>query len=156
MESLCDLVERWKPRGWAEEAWQIKGAVGPFLEKRLRERKLYIVRAQFPTKQDKAIRAQSIRGRMSMDGLYVPIGAPWYPDFKSELMAFPAGRNDDQVDTLGLIGQVLDKMISGSKPVPEKEKPKVLSTDPALCTVTLTDLFEANERRSRKGYVRIH
>lgn len=156
VEAMCDMVERWKPLGWAEESGQIKGSVGPFLEKRLRERKLYIVRAQFPTKVIKAVRAQSVRGRMSMDGLYVPIGAPWYPDFKSELMAFPAGRNDDQVDALGLIGQVLDKMISGAKAGPEAEKPKVLSTDPAQCTVTLTDLFEANERRGRRAYSRIH
>ena len=37
----------------------------------------------------------------------------------------------------GLIGQVLDKMIPGSGPQIEPEKPKVFSTDPASCTVTM-------------------
>jgi hypothetical protein len=93
---------------------------------------------------------------MAMDGLYVPIHAPWYPEFRRELMAFPAGKYDDQVDAIGLIGQVLDKMVSG-RPLPaEPEKPKILSTDPLTCTVTLTDLFEANEKRGKYHVSRIH
>ena len=47
---------------------------------------------------DKAVRAQSIRGRMALDGLYVPISASWFSQFRSELLTFPTGRNDDQVD----------------------------------------------------------
>jgi hypothetical protein len=38
IESFCDLVERWKPIGWAEETGQIRAGVGPFLEaKHLRD-----------------------------------------------------------------------------------------------------------------------
>jgi predicted phage terminase large subunit-like protein len=156
VETFCDLVEKWKPLGWAEETGQIKSSVGPFLEKRLRERKLWIARAKFPTKGDKSVRAQSIRGRMSMDGLYVPFHASWYPAFKAELMVFPAGRNDDMVDALGLLGQVLDKMVRGRPTPGNEERPKVLSTDPSQCTVTLEDLFQANEGRARsRGTLRI-
>lgn len=116
IDALCDLVIRWKPLGWAEETGQIKAAIGPFLERRLRERKAYVYRQQFPTRGDKAVRAQSIRGRMAMDGLYVPISQGWYPDFRSELLSFPAAKHDDQVDALGLIGQLLDDMITRQKP----------------------------------------
>lgn len=115
VESLCDLVKEWKPIAWAEEQGQIRSGVGPFLERRLRERKAYVGREQFPTRGDKAVRAQSIRGRMALEGLYVPINAPWYPDLRSELLSFPAGKHDDQVDALGLVGQLLDKMMSGIK-----------------------------------------
>jgi predicted phage terminase large subunit-like protein len=156
VEALCNMVEQWRPLGWAEETGQVKSGVGPFLTKRLRERHLYIARAQFPTRGDKAVRAQSIRGRMAMDGLYVPIHAPWYPEFRRELLSFPAGKHDDQVDAIGLIGQVLDKMVSGHMAPVEPEKPKVLSTDPLLCTVTLDDLFEANEHRGKYHVSRIH
>ena len=109
--------------GWAEEQGQIKSGVGPFLEKRMRERQAYVVREQFPTRGDKAVRAQSMRGRMALEGLYVPINAPWYADFRSELLSFPAGKHDDQVDAIGLVGQLLDKMFAGDKPA-EPEKPK--------------------------------
>jgi predicted phage terminase large subunit-like protein len=110
-----------KPIGWAEEQGQIRAGVGPFLERRMRERQAYVARAQFPTRGDKAVRAQSIRGRMELDGLYVPVGAPWYADFRSELLSFPAGKYDDQVDALGLIGQVLVKMTAGALPKPPEK-----------------------------------
>ena len=85
----------------------------------MRERKAYAARAQFPTRGDKAVRAQSIRGRMELDGLYIPTQARWYSAFLSELLNFPAGKHDDQVDALGLIGQVLDRMNAGAAPKSE-------------------------------------
>jgi len=61
---------------------------------------------------------------MALEGLYVPVNAPWYAEFRSELLGFPAGKHDDQVDALGLVGQLLDKMIPGLKPKePEPPKP---------------------------------
>jgi predicted phage terminase large subunit-like protein len=111
------------PVGWAEEKGQISAGVGPALERRCRERQAYIYREQFPTRGDKAVRAQSIRGRMALEGLYVPVDAPWYAEFKSELLSFPAGKYDDQVDALGLIGQLLDQMVPGQA-IKEPPKPK--------------------------------
>jgi len=63
---------------------------------------------------------------MALEGLYVPTGSAWWPDLRSELLSFPAGKHDDQVDALGLVGQLLDKMLSGEKPKPA-EKPTDLS-----------------------------
>lgn len=113
VEAFCDLVKQWKPIGWSEETGQIRSGVGPFLQKRMMETGALVYREQFPTRGDKAVRAQSIRGRMAMSGLYVPINAPWYPALRSELLSFPAGKHDDQVDALGLVGQLLDKMLTG-------------------------------------------
>ena len=113
IEAFCDLVRRWKPIEWAEETGQIRAGVGPFLERRMRERQAFVLRRQFPTRGDKAVRAQSIRGRMAMDGLYVPHGAAWFPALRSELLSCWAGKHDDQADMLGLIGQLLDKIMHG-------------------------------------------
>jgi predicted phage terminase large subunit-like protein len=122
----CRLVREWKPLDWAEETGQISSGLGPFIEQEARRSRAYVNREQFPTRADKQVRAQSIRGRMSMDGLYVPTSAPWYADFRAELLSFPAGKHDDQVDALGLVGQLLDVMIEGRlPPKPEPEKPKV-------------------------------
>jgi predicted phage terminase large subunit-like protein len=123
IEAFCDLVTKWKPLGWAEEQGQIRSGIGPFLDKRQRDRKAYVYREQFPTRGDKAVRAQSIRGRMALEGLYVPSAAKWYADLRSELLSFPAGKHDDQVDALGLVGQLMARMSVGQKPV-EPEKPK--------------------------------
>ncbi len=124
VEAFCDLVEQWKPIGWAEETGQIKAGVGPFLDRRMRDRKAYVWREQFPTRGDKAVRAQSIRGRMGQEGLYVPAGAPWLADFRAELLSFPAGRHDDQVDALGLVGQLLDKMFVPPPPKKNDKPPR--------------------------------
>jgi predicted phage terminase large subunit-like protein len=123
VEAFCDLVLKWKPLGWAEEVGQIRSGIGPYLDRRQRERCAYVYRQAFPTRSDKAIRCQSIRGRMALEGLYVPVNAPWYPDFLAELLSFPAGKHDDICDSLGLVGQTLDVMVKGNKPVPP-EKPE--------------------------------
>ncbi|MBV8474090.1 MAG: terminase family protein [Hyphomicrobiales bacterium] len=120
--ALCDLALRWKPMGWAEETGQIKSGVGPFLEREMRARRAYVAREQFPTRGDKAIRAQSFRGLIATRGLRIPVGAPWRADFESELLRFPAGVHDDQVDCMGLIGQLLDTMIEGTRPHQEVAK----------------------------------
>src|SRR5262249_3402573 len=146
-------------------------------EQRLRERRAYVARKSFPARGNKETRAQSIRGRMALDGLYLPASAQvtvgaglggepvvrgdfgnappallglrhegaalppavnaivpavddvdsaqpvaardeWVAAFRYELLHFPHGRNDDQVDALSLIGQLLDIMIKG-RPKPE-------------------------------------
>jgi hypothetical protein len=48
IEAYCDLVLKWKPMEWAEEQGQIRSGVGPFLERRARERKAYCVRIAIP------------------------------------------------------------------------------------------------------------
>ncbi len=112
----CDLVKKWRPVAWAEETGQIRAALGPMIEAEARRTGAYVHRQQFPTRGDKSVRAQSIRARMSMRGLYVPSTAPWLQDFEAELLRFPAGVHDDIVDSLGLIGQLLDRVRPGAAP----------------------------------------
>ena len=40
---------------------------------------------------------------------------------ESELLGFPAGRHDDQVDALGLVGQLLDRMTACRPPKQDPE-----------------------------------
>src|SRR5215217_1967199 len=123
VDAFCDLVRKHKPVGWAEETGQIKSGVGPFLLKRQMEREAYVAREQFATRGDKAIRAQSFRGLIATRGLRIHKDAPFLADLVSEMMSFPVGVHDDQVDMLGLIGQLIDRMSNGSKPKPPPDKP---------------------------------
>jgi hypothetical protein len=95
--------------------------VGPFFERMQRERDAWVYRRDFPVRADKAVRAQSIRGRMALNGLYVPQAAVWPPSLRSELLGFPTGKHDDIVDALGLIGQLLDTISVGTKPEPPQK-----------------------------------
>jgi predicted phage terminase large subunit-like protein len=136
VEAFCDLVRKWKPIGWAEETGQIKSGVGPFLVKRMLETASYVAREQFPTRGDKAVRAQSFRGRIAMSGLHIPRDAPWKSDVISEMMSFPVGVHDDIADSLGLVGQLLDRMLAGVPLPPKPEEPnpeeEMMITPPPL------------------------
>jgi predicted phage terminase large subunit-like protein len=101
---------------WATEKGQIASGVGPYLDRRQRERRAYVYRQAFPTRGDKAVRAQSFRGYIAQHGLYVPQDAPWYPELRAEMLGFPAAKHDDMCDMLGLLGQLIDKMMPGTRP----------------------------------------
>jgi predicted phage terminase large subunit-like protein len=118
IEALCDLVAKYRPLAWAEEGGQIKSGIGPFLDRQMRERRVYVNRTSFPTRGDKSIRARSIQGRMALDGLYYPKRAPWVADWLAELLNFPASKHDDQCDAMGLAGQLLDQMVKGRAGTP--------------------------------------
>lgn len=108
--ALVDMIREHRPLEWAEETGQINSAVGPYIVKALKEANVWTSRKPFASKHDKAVRAQSIRGKIAQHGLWLPANAPWRKDLEAELLTFPTGRHDDQVDALGLIGQLLDKM----------------------------------------------
>ena len=78
-----------------------------------------------------------------MMGLYVPANAPWYADLRAELLSFPAGKYDDQVDALGLAGQLLDVMLKGSKP----SRNMGLAQPRTMNELTLNELYELQPRR---------
>jgi predicted phage terminase large subunit-like protein len=111
-----DLVRQYQPLMWVEEQGQIIKSIGPFLEKRMREEKVYCRREQVTSAADKPTRSRSIQARAAMGKVYLPSKSPWLADFLQELTTFPAGRHDDQVDTVGLIGRMLDELVPASLP----------------------------------------
>lgn len=116
VEALLDLADKHKPMCWAEEDGQIVKSVGPFITQRMRERKVYFRREQFVSIADKPTRSRSFQARAAMRKVYWPRKAPWLADVLNVLHTFPAGRSDDDVDVLGLIGRMLDEMVGGRIP----------------------------------------
>lgn len=111
-----DLVRQHKPMMWVEEQGQIIKSIGPFMDKRMREERVYCRREQVASAADKPTRSRSIQARTSMGKVYLPSKAPWLSDFTSELLTFPAGKHDDMVDAFGLIGRMLDDLVPASVP----------------------------------------
>lgn len=118
VETFINMVAHHKPLMWAEENGQILKSIGPFIHKRMLERRVYCHREQFASSSDKPTRARSFQGRASMGKVYLPHAAPWLDDLLMELLSFPLGKHDDQVDPLGLIGRMLDTMVAGRAPKP--------------------------------------
>jgi predicted phage terminase large subunit-like protein len=123
VEKMLDLGAQWQPLTWALEAGGILSAVMPLLQRRIAERRVYLNCQHFPSRFDKATRAQSIRGKVALDGLHVPTRASWYAAFAQEWLSFPQGRTDDIIDCLALIGRMLPTLLSGRKPTkPDNKK----------------------------------
>jgi predicted phage terminase large subunit-like protein len=120
IDVFCDLIGKHKPLNWAEEDGQIKKSLGPFIFKRMLERKAFCAREQFVCVTDKPTRARSFQARMAMGKVYFPVSAPWMAALETEMFTFPAGVHDDQVDALGLIGRLLDTMVAAHVPQPEE------------------------------------
>jgi predicted phage terminase large subunit-like protein len=165
VHSLADLIDHYHPRRWAFEKGAILNSVGPFMNQVLTERGANTSYEIFPTTHDKETRARSIQGKMSVGwnpadetmaphsngGLRCLSTAHYYPDFRSELLSFPQGRHDDQVDSLGLLGMLIDKFAPPPMLFVEPKPFKMLSSDVRLCTVTLEDMWEANESRNHRN-----
>lgn len=60
--------------------------------------------------KDKVSRAQPTAALMASGGFYVRDRSPWLPDFQSELLQFPHGAHDDQVDAVSLGVSVHNEM----------------------------------------------
>lgn len=153
VESLLDLMERWDPLGWAEESGQIIKAVGAYLVTRMRERQVYGARTQFTSVADKATRARSFQARVASGRVWFPEFAPWWPEMKGELLAFPVGKHDDIVDTLSLLGRMLNKLAKGSVPQEVQQPASVVigsgRAPSDMRPATLDDLWEARKSRRK-------
>ena len=142
VEAFIDTVDKWRPLAWGEEAGQIIRSVGPFISRRMRERRVDCYRVRYAAVADKSVRARSFQAAMASGRVLFPKNAPWLAALVDELMVFPKGKHDDQVDTLGLVG----RMLAGLRP---GETPAVKPTDPRANietrAPTLDELFKANE-----------
>ena len=109
VEQILDLYETWRPGIVGIERGHIEMALGPFLQKRTRERGLN--EAYFKDlkvgRRDKEARARAIQGRMQQGMVYFPKDAVWTGTMVAELLRFPNGAHDDQVDALAWIGLMM-------------------------------------------------
>lgn len=99
-------LDRWEPK------WQFVEAVG--VGKTLYQ---MLVREGLPVKElkadaDKVSRAFPAAARMEAGTVYFLQGAHWVPDLEDELLSFPTGAHDDQVDVISYAVQV---MIEGKR-----------------------------------------
>ena len=109
VERILDLYQEWQPHVVGIEKGHIEMALGPFLQKRVRERGLN--EAYFKDlkvgRRDKEARARAIQGRMQQGMVYFPKDPIWVGPLIAELLRFPNGVHDDQVDALAWIGLMM-------------------------------------------------
>ena len=70
---------------------------------------------------DKVAKTRGVQALFELGRVSFPRKAEWRSDLEAELLQFPAGRHDDQVDVLSLVGRAIDKL-AGSAPAVREVK----------------------------------
>lgn len=110
IEAFLGMLRLWRPEVWGEESGVIMRSVGPLIEQRLREQRIYgTTRRQMPSVSDKASRARTLQARLEMGKVWLPADTSklWVTELIQEMLTFPAGKHDDQVDALSLLCRVV-------------------------------------------------
>ena len=102
VESILNLSARWPSASQVIgfEDGQIWRAIEALLKKRMRERRMYPAIVVLPPITDKLARARPLQGRMQQGMVSFSSSGEWYEEVRNEMLRFPAGVHDDQVDSL--------------------------------------------------------
>lgn len=100
IETILDYQQQWEAQLLGFEDGQIWKALASQFKKRCEERKIYPTYELLVPLTDKMVRANPLKGRMQMGKVYFAKNAAWMPVLQQEMLRFPAGKHDDQVDSL--------------------------------------------------------
>lgn len=108
IDKMFEIHRRWEPEIFGLETGHIDMTLEPFLLKRMEETGVRIGYEKLRTRgKDKQTRARPIQGRMEQGKVFFPRGAVWTEALIAELLSFPMGKHDDQVDCMAWLGQML-------------------------------------------------
>lgn len=134
IEKIFLLHKRYDPMSFLVEDGLIWKAMAPIVNTESMRRMSFPRTVAVSTAgKDKMTRARALQHRMQMGRLLLDPEARWYDDLYFEMVRFPKGPKDDQVDALSHLGMYLESITYLPKWCTE-EGPDV---DPA----TLTSLF---------------
>ena len=108
IDELLRLIKRWKPICAFGEAGVIAKAIEPMLRRRMIETGTRCRMEWLPSISDKATRARGFQARAAMGEVSLLEG-DMGERVLTQLLKFPAGKNDDAVDVCGMIGRALDE-----------------------------------------------
>lgn len=132
---------------WFAGRDHITQSIGPFLNKRMDERREYVTIREIPAIGDKEQRAQAMVGMVARQKVFFPRDAEWSERAINELMAFSNGVHDDFVDALACLGLGLRSQINAAAPKRDEEEPRFGSVG----WLKRMEKWEARERARSSG-----
>lgn len=132
------FMEFWSEKGQISKSW------GPFLKKMMLEEGTFQHITEVTPSRNKQVRAQSIRGLMSMRKVRFPKFASWWPEAEAQLLAFPSVKHDDFVDFLAHLGAGVMSMVK-ARPAVRQTNESIIDAPP----ITLRWMKESDKQERR-------
>jgi len=89
VEYMILMMEKYQPLFWWAGKDHISKSIGPFLRKRMLEKRVFCSIEELPPIGDKQQRAQSIQARMSMMKVVFPVFPAWWAEAHDQMLKFP-------------------------------------------------------------------
>ncbi len=119
VQTFLTLQRLYEPEAIGVEKMLISQAIGPFLREEMLRQNTFINLIQLQhSGKDKVQRARNMQARMRARTVKFDKAADWYSALEDEMLKFPRGVKDDQVDAMAYMGMLLDKMVEA----PTKEE----------------------------------
>ena len=112
IEELIQVQKGYQPEVFTFETEKIDKAIGPFLEKRMRETGVYLNIHKETPSASKTQRGRSIQGMTKSRSVRFDKDTSWYPGLESQLLTIsasgPRGKHDDFFDAFAYLGLTVD------------------------------------------------
>jgi hypothetical protein len=118
-EKTLDMIKRWRIPMWFNEGGVIDKAMGPLINLRMRQRRIFADRRALPSMADKVAKCMSFQGRAAAKTVHFRDNAN-SRRVVGQLCALPAGRYDDAADVCGLVGRAVDQFPVARAPQEKK------------------------------------
>lgn len=124
VDEILDFAAEWDADLLGFEDGQIWKAIEFQYQKRCDERRMFPSFELLKPLTDKMVRANPLRGRMQLGKVYFDKQAPYFTELQKELLHFPAGKHDDQIDSLAW---AIRLTLTKAAPRPRATEPKLPS-----------------------------
>ena len=108
IDEMMAVQERYEPELFGIESGQIKLAIGPFLDVKMREKGVSLNLHPLTPSGDKPTRGKSIQAMMKAGAVKFDKGASWYPALEDEMMKMTnsgaKSGHDDMFDVMAYLG----------------------------------------------------
>ena len=122
VEHMIDQIVAHGPDFLGVEDGQIWKTLRAQFETRMVERQVYQSFEVLQPLTDKIVRAAPLKGRMQLKKVFIQKDAPWTDAFVRELMVFPGGKHDDQVDAASWCTRLTLNHLPKKPPAPPPPK----------------------------------
>ena len=122
VEHMIDQILAWGPDFLGVEDGQIWKSLKSQFETRCTERQVFQAYEVLQPLTDKMVRAGPLRGRMQLKKVFIRKDQLWTDAFVRELMVFPGGKHDDQIDAASWMARLTLGHLPKKPPAPRPEK----------------------------------